>query len=263
MDIDTGKRRQFPAVAISAVLILLCIVPGQFWASKTFPAVSGLVQINPSLIFLDIPTPLPFTIDLVLVLGLFLLIYPLVILLYPSRPGIPSWRQAIVRARNAFAGLLAVLFFVLSGGWIYYLVKDQLPINVRNGIDSMGINADIHLAYPGLEAIPLRGSLVLFICFLIGITIFIRKIRKEPGMRKAGRLTREQRMTPYERMIREKRMIQKDGMKNNGLNTEKSWQPVYPNVVATRPGWNDQSRLCYSQPVFTFTPIAVRYMPLL
>lgn len=263
MDIDTGKRRQFPAVAISAVLILLCIVPGQFWASKTFPAVSGLVQINPSLIFLDIPTPLPFTIDLVLVLGLFLLIYPLVILLYPSRPGIPSWRQAIVRARNAFAGLFAVLFFVLSGGWIYYLVKDQLPINVRNGIDSMGINADIHLAYPGLEAIPLRGSLVLFICFLIGITIFIRKIRKEPGMRKAGRLTREQRMTPYERMIREKRMIQKDGMKNNGLNTEKSWQPVYPNVVASRPGWNDQSRLCYSQPVFTFTPMAVRYMPML
>lgn len=262
MYMDTGKRRQFPAVAISAVLLLLCIILGQFWASKMFPNISGLVQINPSLIFLDIPTPLPFTIDLVLVLGLFLLIYPVVILLYPSRPGIPSWRQAILRARNAFVGLFALMFCMLSGGYIYYLLKDQLPMNVRNGIDSMGLNADIHLSYPGVEAIHLRGSLVLFVCFIIGLTICIRKIRKEPGMQKAGRLTREQRMTPYERMIQEKRMMQKDTMKNKELPTEKSWQPVYPNVVASQSNWNDHSHFCYNQPVFTFTPMAVRYMPM-
>src|SRR5688500_10682815 len=149
MDIDTGKRRSFPAVAISALLLLLCIIPGQFWATKQFPEISGLVQINPSLIFLDIPIAVPFTIDLILVTGLFLLIYPVVILVYPSRPGIPSWRQAMQRARNAFVGLFTLLFCMLAGGYIYYLVKDQLPVQVRNGIDAMGINADIHLPYRG------------------------------------------------------------------------------------------------------------------
>ena len=207
MDIGIGKRRHFPAVAISAVLFLLCIFLGQFWVTKFFPATSGLglVQIKPTLVFMDIPIVAPFAIDLILVTGLFLLIYPLVILLYPSRPGIPSWRQAILRARNAFVGLFALLFCMLAGGYIYYLVKDQLTMQVRNGIDSIGINADIHLPYPGLENIPLRGSLVLFVCFVIGLIICIRKIKKEPGTQ-TSRLTREQRMTPYERMIEEKRM---------------------------------------------------------
>jgi hypothetical protein len=128
MDIGIGKQRHFPAVAISAVLFLLCIFLGQFWVTKLFPATSGLVQIKPSLVFMDIPIAAPFNIDLLLVTGLFLLIYPLVILFYPSRPGIPSWRQAILRARNAFVGLFALLFWMLTGGYIYYLVKDQLSV---------------------------------------------------------------------------------------------------------------------------------------
>jgi hypothetical protein len=257
MDIDTGKRRNFPALAISAVLLVLCVIPGQFYATKLFPAISGLAQINTTLIFLEIPTPLPFTIDLILVPGLFLLIYPIVVLLYTSRP-----RQAIQRVGNVFVGLLALLFFMLSGGWIYYLVKDQLSERVRNGIDSLGLNADIHLSYPGFETIHLRGSMVLFVCFLIGITICIRKIRKEPGMQKAGRLTREQRMTPYDRMIQEKRMLQKGGMEKKEHNVDTSWQPVYPDVVISRHDKNVPTRLCYNQPVMTFTPLAVRYMPM-
>lgn len=257
MDIGIGKQRHFPAVAISAVLFLLCIFLGQFWVTKLFPATSGLVQIKPSLVFLDIPIAAPFTIDLLLVTGLFLLIYPLVILFYPSRPGIPSWRQAILRARNAFVGLFALLFCMLAGGYIYYLVKDQLPLQVRNGIDSMGINADIHLPYRGFENIPLRGSLVLFVCFVIGLIICIRKIRKEPGTQ-TSRLTREQRMTPYERMIQEKRMVGK--AEKNGYNADKISQPVYPKTVINRPVSNDQ--VCYHQPVYTFTPVPVRYMPM-
>jgi hypothetical protein len=259
MDIGIGKQRHFPAVAISAVLFLLCIFLGQFWVIKQFPATSGIVQIKPSLVFLDIPIEAPFSIDLLLVTGLFLLIYPLVILFYPSRPGIASWRQAILRARNAFVGLFALLFCMLAGGYIYYLVKDQLPLQVRNGIDSMGINADIHLPYRGFENIPLRGSLVLFVCFVIGLIICIRKIRKEPGTQ-ASRLTREQRMTPYERMIQEKRMMGK--AEKNGYNADKIPQPVYPKTVINRLVSNDHPQVCYHQPVFTFTPVAVRYMPM-
>jgi hypothetical protein len=261
MDIDTGKKRQFPALVITTVLFLLCIFQGQFWAAKFFPNLSGLIQIKPSLIFVEIPVQLPFSIDLILVSCLFFLIYPFVVLLYPSRPGIPSWQQAILRVRNVFVGLFALLFCMLAGAWIYYLVQDKLSLPVRNGIDSMGINADIHLAYRGYENIHLRGSLVIFLCFVIGLIICIRKIRKEPGGQ-AGRLTREQRMTPYERMIEEKRMMRKTGINKQEPQTAKSWQPVYPDVVKRQSNWNAQPRVCDNQPVFTFTPVAVRYMPM-
>jgi hypothetical protein len=50
----TGQQRRFPAVAIVAVLFILSIIPGQSWITKQFPAISGLVQINPILVFLDI-----------------------------------------------------------------------------------------------------------------------------------------------------------------------------------------------------------------
>lgn len=265
MDIGTGKRRHFPAVAISVVLFLLCIFQGQFWVTKLFPAMSGLAQIKPNLVYNGIPITGPYNIDLILVTGLFLLIYPFVVLLYPSRPGIASWRQAILRARNAFVGLFALLFCMLAGGYIYYLVKDQLPVQVRNGIDSMGINADIHLSYPGFENIPLRGSLLLLVCFVIGLIICIRKISKEPAGQTSG-LTREQRMTPYERMLEEKMMglnTEKKGYNTDkGYNGEKSWQPVYPKTITSQPYRNDHPQVCYNQPVFTFTPVAVRYMPM-
>ena len=256
MDIRTGQQRRFPAVAIVAVLFLICI-PGQFWIAKLFPAMSGLVRINPSLVFLDIPIRLPVAIDLVLVLGLFFLIYPVVILVYPSRPGIPSWRQAIQRARSAFVGVVALLFCVLSGGLIYYLVQDYLPRNVQTGINSFGINADIHLPYPGYETIHLRGSTVLLVFFVIGMWICLRKIRKEPGMQKAGQLTREQRMTPYERMMQEKRMQEKQGTKPATNRAPASIEQGTP-----RPVYNDLPRLCDSRPVMTFKPEAVSYMPM-
>lgn len=258
----TGKSRQFPAVTVAVVLFLLCIYPGQFWATKFFPAVAGLVQINPSLIFLDIPIQLQVTINLILVGGIFFFIYPLVVLLYPSRPGLPSWRQAVQRVRNVFAGFITLLCCMLAGGLIYYLVQEQLPENVRNGINSLGINADLHFPYLGLGTIHLRGSLILLVCFIIGITICIRKIRKEPGKQKTARLTREQRMTPYQRMMQEKRMVQKAGLKQQTHKAEKSWQPVYPDEMTMRPEKNVRPHLCYHQPVNSLTPVAVNFMPL-
>jgi len=274
----TGQQRRFPAVPIAAVLFLLCIIPGQFWIAKLVPDIAGLVQINPSLVFLDIPIHFPVAIDLILAPGLFLLVYPLVILIYPSRTGIPSWRQAVQRTRSAFAGLFILLFCVLSGGLIYYLVQDELSRRVRNGINSFGINTDIYLPYPGYETIHLRGSTILFVCFVTGMWICLRKIRKEPGMQKAGQLTREQRMTPYERMMQEKRMKEKQVMqevqpiqhtqhKKKGHKADKISQPApqagkHPYQETTRPYRNDPTGLCCRQPVRTFRPEAVSYMPM-
>jgi len=265
MDSHASQQRRFPAVAITAVLFVLCIVAVQFWVAKLFPALSGLVRINPSLVIFEIPVQLPSGIDMILVPGLFFLIYPLLILIYPSRPGISSWRQATQKTGSAFVGLLVLLFCMIAGGLIYYLVQDHLPGNIRNGINSFGMNADIYLPYPGYETIHLRGSTIIFACFAIGMWICIRKIKKEPGMPKAVRLTREQRMTPYERMMQEKRAKEKQiipGRAPAGRTSATNGTPVDIEPGTNRPYRSGLSRLCYNKPVMTFRPEAVNYMPM-
>jgi len=290
MDTHTSQQQRFPAVAIVAIIFLLCIFPGQFWIAKLFPTLSGLARISPSFVFLDLPIDLPVSIDMILVPGLFFLIYPVVALLFPSRPGISRWRQATQRAGAVFSGLFVLLFCMASGALIYYLAQGYLSTRARNGIDSLGITADIHLTYPAYNTIHLRGGTVLLVCFIIGMLICIRKIRKEPGAQKAGQLTREQRMTPYERMVQEKRMqekrrTQEAPIKNKGYKTDKcpqtadpdsgrSYQPAPGTKTTTnrkpavikqeiiRADSNNLSRLCSSQPVMTFKPEAVNYMPM-
>ncbi|WP_207512973.1 hypothetical protein [Longitalea luteola] len=263
MDSHTAQHQRFPAVALVAVLFLLCIIFGQSWIANQFPAISGLVQIKPSLVFLDIPTPLPIYIDLILAPALFLLVYPVVLLFFPGRWAIGQ------RLKAAFTGLFALLVCMLAGGGIYYLVQDHLPVNIRNGIDSMGIIADIHLPYAGFEPINLRGSLILFVCFNIGTFILVRKLRKEP----APGLTREQRMTPYKRMLREKRMQKTQpiaegrNMQSAGFNytaqdnTNKNYRQEGLETEAVQSGYHSQSPVCWCQPVMTIKPEAVYYMP--
>ena len=262
MDTHTSQTRRFPAVTIVALLFLLCIFPGQFWIAQLFPGISGLARINPSLVFLDLPIDLPVSIDMILVPALFFVTYPMIVLLYPSRPGISRWAQAMQRVGAVFMGFFIILFCMLSGGMIYYLVQDDLSRQVRNGINSVGINADIHIPYPGYSTIHVHGSTVLLVCFIIGMLICIRKIRKEPGAQKAGQLTREQRMTPYERMVQERRMKEKQiaqetPIKNKGTKADKNPQPAAPD----RGRSHNLPHLCRHQPVTTLKPEAVNYMP--
>jgi len=251
MDIHTSEQRRFPVVIV-VVLFILCVVAGQFWITKLYPSISGLVQINPIVVFMDIPVHLPVSIDLIVAPCLFLLIYPLVLLFYPSQR-----RRTIQRVRAAFTGLFVLLICMLSGGLIYYLVQDHLPVQVRNGINALGINADIHLAWPGHENIYLRGSLILFLCFIIGSFIFIRKITKEP----TGQLTREQRMTPYQRMLREKQLSQKaQRIQKEEFKADKGWIPAWTEQKTIQPDRNGRGA-CWNQPVTTLQPEAVYYMP--
>jgi hypothetical protein len=224
----TDQQKRFPAVAIVAVLFILCVLPGQSYIAQQFPAISGLIQLNPVLVFLDIPVQLPVAIDLLLTPALFMVSYALVILFYPAGP-----KRVFFRLRAAFAGFLALMCCMLMGGWVYYLVQDHLSTRVLNGINTLGLNMDIHLPFPDYKTIRLGGSIILFICFITGLWICIRRIRKEPSIQ----LTREQRMTPYERIMKEKRMIRQ----------------VAPSIP---------SRYCSNQPVVTITPLAVNYMPM-
>jgi hypothetical protein len=257
MDSHAGQQRRFPAIAMVVVVFALCIYPGQYLLTKQFPQIAGLAQFNPALVFLEIPVQLPFVIDLVLAPALFLLVYPLVMLLYPSCSGI--WH----RLRAAFTGLFALFCCLLIGGLIYYLVQGHLSPEVRNGINSMGITADIKLAYPGYETIALRGSMVLFICFIIGLAICIRKLRKEPPTP----LTREQRMTPYARMMQERRMNKKQGMQEPRIiqseeytiDTSRSFVAVESTPVPQ--DRNGRSYFCFSQPIRICKPEAMYFMP--
>jgi hypothetical protein len=227
MDIQTGRQRPFPAVAIVVLLLSLSLFLGQPWIAHLFPGISGLARMDPGLTILDIPVHLPVTVDLILVPGLFILSYLIVILLYPSRSGRSRWEEAVQRIGYVFAGVFAFLLCMASGALISYLVRDHLPGPIRNGIDSLAINADLRLPYTGPGAIHLRGNVILLICFIIGRAICIRQIKRAPGTRKVARLTREQKMTPYERMLREKRKA-----------------------------------LCRHHPVLTIRPEAVNYMPM-
>lgn len=253
MDIHPAQQRRFPTVAMVVALLALCIYPGQYLLSKQFPQVAGLAQFKPGLVFLEIPVELPFVIDLVVTPVLFLLVYPLVMLLHPACSGIGY------RLKAAATGLFALFCCLLIGGLIYYLAQGYLTPEVRNGINSMGITADIHLAYRGDEAIPLRGSMILFIGFVIGTIICIKKLRKEPPKQ----LTREQRMTPYERMLQEKKM------KDKQLTGEQRQAEYHAHVRNSFPlepeliqhDRHGRSYHCYSQPVSIFKPEATYFMP--
>lgn len=238
MNTNAGQERRVPAVAIVMVLFAISVYC-QHWVAGFVPTVAGLAQIHPTFIFLEIPVQLPFTIDLILAPALFLVLYPLVILFFPSGPGLPWWYQTSQRLKAALGGLAAVLISLLTGGGIYHFVQGYLPARVKTGIDTLGMNADIHLA--GYDAVPLRGSMVLGICFLIGMAIFIKKVSRRPALR----LTREQRMTPYERMLREQKQPQ----------PKFTYQPKPVTPISSH-------QPCDAQPVFTLKPLAVGYMPI-
>lgn len=236
-------------MAIVSVLVFLCIFPGQHLITHLLPGISGLVSIDPSLTIMDIPVHMPLMIDMILVPGLFILLYVVVILLYPSRAGMSSWREVLQRAGAVVAGAFALLLCLSLGALISYLVKGYLPPSIKNGMDSFAINADIHLSYTGSKIIPLHGNIISLICFIIGAAIFIHKIKKAPRVRKVTRLTREQRMTPYERMLREKKA---------------SLNAPAPDIKPASPlsDHKSLSALCRNHPLLTIRPEAVNYRPL-
>lgn len=253
-------------MAIVSVLGLLCLFPGQRLITNLFPGIAGLARVDPGLTILDIPVQIPVRVDLILVPGLFILSYWIVTLLYPSRSGMFSLREAIQRVGAVFAGVFALLLCMASGALISYLSRDYLPRSIRNGIDSLGINADIHLPYPGYEDLHLRGNIIVLACFVIGIAIFIRQIKRAPGTRKVARLTPAQRMTPYERMLREKREPdkQKAADKQKAVDKQKAAEPRMTTPVRSKQETSRKTApaLCRHHPVLTIEPEAVGYMPM-
>lgn len=243
------KERPFPALVIATLLFAACIYPGQYLISHLLPGISGQATISPSLIIFDIPIHLPVTIDMILVAALFFLVYAAVILVFPSGLGGTTWRQTLPRLGNVLAGSFFFIFAAASTALISDLVHDHLPRNVRNGIDSLGIAADVSLPFSGTVHLP--GNVITLLGLVIGFAIIVAKIGSTPGKRKTAPLTREQRMTPYQRMQREKKLVATG--KQPAVTSKAS-------IPATRP--SGAKPRCKNQPLHTLEPEAVAYMPM-
>ncbi len=276
MATSTAGQRTFPALNVVCILLLACLFLGQvsqLWMAHQFPGVSGLARLDPGLIIMDIPVRLPITIDLILVPVLFLLAYTVVILLHPRRRELPHRLGAI------FSALIIIGCWVAFGGLIAYLLQDHLPKQVRNGIESLGINADIYLSYTAYKTIHLHGNVIALFCLAIGVAIAIGRINKAPASGKPVRLSRQQRMTPYERMLQEKykpapsKPVQPKPIDPKPVQPKPAQpKPAQPKPVQLDPTpprasshslvANTARAFCQPEPLLTLQPEAVNYRPL-
>lgn len=180
-----GRRGSFLLVAL---LLLISVLLEQYLLVRLLPWLSDLGGVQPMIIFLDIPLRLP-VIDWIPVGILFLFFYLVVISpelsrqrqywqqhtsLHSSPPPVTSLGQ---KGWGVFTGWWLMLICLAAGGGLYYLVEDQLPKQVRNGIDSFGIRADISIPWPGEDIIHLHGGMIMLISFLIGGRFFLRRTR--------------------------------------------------------------------------------------
>jgi len=180
-----GRRGSFLLVAL---LLLISVLLEQYLLVRLLPWLSDLGGVQPMIIFLDIPLRLP-VIDWIPVGILFLFFYLVAISpelsrqrqywqqqtsLHSSPPPVTSLGQ---KGWGVFTGWWLMLICLAAGGGLYYLVEDQLPKQVRNGIDSFGIRADISIPWPGEDIIHLHGGMIMLISFLIGGRFFLRRTR--------------------------------------------------------------------------------------
>jgi hypothetical protein len=159
------KRR--PLLVVTVILIF-AILLDRLFISPFFPGLSGKLGIDPSPVFLDIPLHLPFVIDIIPVTILFFFIYSLWLLREDRHP---AEGDSMVRRKklwDVFSGFFILLVCLLAGGAIYYILQDHLSREVRNGINSFGIQADLYLPFPEGKVVHLRGSMILLVCGWIG-----------------------------------------------------------------------------------------------
>ena len=174
MDTYTGQKRH---VRIVLAILLTSMMLDKYLVSAGAPSLSGLLGITPLVVFLDIPTDLPFTFGVVPVLTFFALLYALYCYPYQARQKTRARNWLRRRLWSSVGTILIIPLFVLAGGLAYIPLRDQLPKHVRNAIESFGINLDLYTPIPGHELVHLRGSIIMLGCFFIGGRICLRRIR--------------------------------------------------------------------------------------
>jgi len=182
---------------------------------------------------------LPVTIDLVLVPGLFLLGYLVIIVIESIVRRVPLGTELAQRLGAIFLGSFFLLSCLAVGGLLTWLADAFLPTRILNGLETMGINADLDT---GFKPVHLHGNSIAIATLIVGLVFFFNRIRKSPETKRPVQLTREQRMTPYQRMLQERQVPERP-------------RPQPKQRPATQ-------ALCNNQPLLSLQPEAVNYRPM-
>ncbi len=198
-------RSSFPALVIATLTLAVCIFSCHLWLTHWLPGISGRATVDPSLTILDIPVQIPFPVDLILVTGLFFILYSIIILIAASRANLIVGSQLRQRLGAVLISIAIIVAALALGNLLSWLLRSYLPPEVRNSLFSMAVNVDFHFPYSGYATIPYRGDAFSFLSFVVALIISIRIMSKVPQSRPKFRLTREQRLTPYQRMLADRR----------------------------------------------------------
>jgi hypothetical protein len=145
------------------ILLLISILLEQAIAGLC-PWLSQVGGVRPMIVFLDIPLEAPVTIDWLPVGFIFMIFYAIV-----------SDKGGFSRGWAILGRWWLLLIFLLIGGGIYAGVSGFLPKEIRNGIDSFGMRADLTLPYPSGETVHLQGSMIMLVFFILGWRLLINK----------------------------------------------------------------------------------------
>ena len=167
-----GRRGSFLLVAI---LLLVSIGLEQCCIVPFIPWLSDLGSVQPMIVFLDIPVRTPVPIDWIPVGLIFIFFYSLVYLPRRAHRDAAMKREMQKKLWGLLCRWLFLLVCILAAGGLFYELSDYLPKQVRNGIDSFGIRADLVLPYPSNERVHLQGSMIMLVFCIIGWRLLVKK----------------------------------------------------------------------------------------
>jgi hypothetical protein len=127
------------------------------------------------IVFLDIPVRAPVPIDWIPVGFIFIFFYSIVYLPRRTHRDAAMKREMQKKLWSLLTRWWLLLVCILAGGGLFYELSDYLPRQVRNGIDSFGIRADLVLPYPSDERVHLQGSMIMLVSCIIGWRLLVKK----------------------------------------------------------------------------------------
>jgi len=174
MNADYGRRRP---LLIVLVLLVISILLDRYLIAGLCPWVSSFGGFSLMIVFLDIPLALPL-IDPLPVAVLFSLFYSMTPAGSPVRQDDAQAGMRGERLSRLWGGVIVLACWMLAGALIYHFTEGLLSRQVRNGIDSFGIHADIHTPFPEYSTLHLRGGFILLLCFIIGGRTLVKRINR-------------------------------------------------------------------------------------
>lgn len=166
MPADPGRSRP---LLIVLTLLAISVLLDRYLVSVLCPWMPSLGGISLMVVFLDIPVALPL-IDPLPVAVLFSLFYTML----PAR----KTGEEYGGLSSIWGGVFRLACWMAAGALIYYCAQGFLPRQVRNGIDSFGVLADINTPFPEYSILHLRGGIILLVCFTLGGRTLLKRIHR-------------------------------------------------------------------------------------